>query len=56
MAIELIDRAVVAAFAAKILPERIVNFMPLTELRAWVENVRRAEARRRHGSGKRRLR
>ena len=53
---EFIDLALVAALAAKIPPERIVNFMPLTELRAWVERVRRAEARRRHGSGKRRLR
>jgi len=32
--------------AAKIPPERIVNFMPLKELRAWVEKVRGAEARR----------
>jgi DNA polymerase (family 10) len=53
---EFIDLALVAALTAKIPPERIVNFMPLTELCAWVENVRRAEARRRHGSGKRRLR
>ena len=53
---EFIDLALVAALAAKIPPERIVNFMPLTELRAWVEKVRRAEARHRHGSGKRRLR
>jgi hypothetical protein len=35
-----------AALAAKIPPERIVNFMPLKELRAWVEKVRDAEARR----------
>jgi len=53
---EFIDLALVAALAAKIPPERIVNFMPLTELRAWVEKVRRAEARRRNGSVKRRLR
>jgi DNA polymerase (family 10) len=53
---EFIDLALVAALTAKIPPERIVNFMPITELCAWVENVRRAEARRRHGSGKRRLR
>jgi hypothetical protein len=31
--------------AAKIPPEQIVNFMPLTELRGWVEKVRGAEAR-----------
>jgi histidinol phosphatase-like PHP family hydrolase len=53
---EFIDLALVAALAAKIPPERIVNFMPLTELRAWVEKARRAEARRRNGSVKRRLR
>ena len=53
---EFIDLALVAALVARIPPERIVNFMPLRELRAWGERVRRAEARRRHGSGKRRLR
>jgi hypothetical protein len=30
----------------KIPAERIVNFMTLTELRAWVEKVRGAQARR----------
>ena len=40
-----IDLALAAALAAKIPPERIVNFMPLRELRAWVEKVRSAEAR-----------
>ncbi len=45
---EFIDLALAAALAAKIPAERIVNFMPLTELRAWVEKVRRAEARRTH--------
>jgi hypothetical protein len=34
---EFIDLALAAALAAKIPPERIVNFMPLKELRAWVE-------------------
>ena len=43
---EFIDLALAAALAAKIPPERIVNFMPLKELRAWVEKVRGAEARR----------
>jgi len=43
---EFIDLALAAALAAKISPERIVNFMPLTELRAWIEKVRGAEARR----------
>ena len=48
---EFIDLALAAALAAKIPPERIVNFMPLKELRAWVEKVRRAEARA-HPHGK----
>jgi len=43
---EFIDLALAAALAAKIPAERIVNFMPLKELRAWVERVRCAEARR----------
>lgn len=44
--LEFIDLALAASLAAKIPPERIVNFMPLKELRAWVEKVRGAEARR----------
>jgi len=44
--LEFIDLALAAALAAKIPPERIVNFMPLKELRAWVDKVRGAEARR----------
>jgi histidinol phosphatase-like PHP family hydrolase len=44
--LEFIDLALAAALAAKIPPERIVNFMPLKELRAWVEKVRGAEALR----------
>jgi len=44
--LEFIDLALAAALAAKIPPERIVNFMPLKELRAWIEKVRGAEARR----------
>ena len=43
---EFIDLALAAALAAKIPPEQIVNFMPLKELRAWIEKVRNAEARR----------
>jgi len=43
---EFIDLALAAALAAKISPERIVNFMSLKELRAWIEKVRGAEARR----------
>jgi histidinol phosphatase-like PHP family hydrolase len=50
---EFIDLALAAALAAKIPPERILNFMPLTELHAWVENVRYAEARRTHPKTKR---
>jgi putative hydrolase len=44
--LEFIDLALAAALAARIPPERIVNFMPLKELRAWIEKVRAAEARR----------
>lgn len=44
--LEFIELALVAALAAKIPPHRIVNFMSLAELRAWVKNVRKAEARR----------
>src|SRR6266567_2318281 len=45
---EFIDLALAAALAVKIPPERIVNFMPLKELRAWIEKVRGAEARHTH--------
>jgi putative hydrolase len=44
--LEFIDLALAAAFAAKIPPERIVNFMSLAELRAWVQNVRYRKIRR----------
>jgi histidinol phosphatase-like PHP family hydrolase len=44
--LEFIDLALATALAAKISSERIVNFMPLKELRAWVEKMRLAEARR----------
>jgi DNA polymerase (family 10) len=43
---EFIDLALAAALKARIPPERIVNFMPLKELLAWVEKVRCAEAHR----------
>jgi histidinol phosphatase-like PHP family hydrolase len=46
--LEFIDLALAAALAAKIPPERIVNFMPLAELRAWVEDVRCRGTRRTH--------
>jgi len=46
--LEFIDLALAAALAAKIPPGRIVNFMPLTKLRAWIQNVRGAETRRAH--------
>ena len=45
--LEFIDLALAAALAAKIPADRIVNFMSLNELRAWVENVRRVQAQRR---------
>jgi len=51
--LEFIDLALAAALAAKIPPERIVNFMPLKELRDWVEKLRSAEARRIHAKAKR---
>ena len=51
-----IDLALAAALAAKIPPDRIVNFMPLKELRAWIEKVRRSEGRRTCENGKRRSR
>src|SRR5437868_10506284 len=51
--LEFIDLALAVALAAKIPPERIVNFMPLKELRAWVEKVRGAEVRRTHTKTKR---
>ncbi|HKS31940.1 MAG TPA: PHP domain-containing protein [Chthoniobacterales bacterium] len=44
--LEFIDLALTAALAAKISAERIVNFMSLNELLAWVRNVRRAQAQR----------
>jgi histidinol phosphatase-like PHP family hydrolase len=44
--LEFIDLALAAALAAKILPDRIVNFMSLNELRAWVQRVRKADTRR----------
>lgn len=44
--LEFIDLALAAALAARIPPEQIVNFMSLTELRRWIENVRRSQARR----------
>src|SRR5436190_2378164 len=46
--LEFIDLALAAALAEKIPPGRIVNFMPLTKLRAWIQNVRGAETRRAH--------
>ena len=47
---EFIDLALAAVLAAKIPAERIVNFMPLKELRAWVEKVRGADACRNRAS------
>src|SRR5947199_10564211 len=44
--LEFIDLALPAALAAKIPADRIVNFMSLNELRAWVESVRRVQVQR----------
>ena len=44
--LEFIELALAAALKAKIAPDRIVNFMSLTELRVWVKNVREADIRR----------
>jgi histidinol phosphatase-like PHP family hydrolase len=44
--LEFIDLALTTALAAKFPPERIVNFMPVAELRAWVEEVRCRRNRR----------
>jgi histidinol phosphatase-like PHP family hydrolase len=43
--LEFIDLALAATLAAKIPPERIVNFMSLDELRTWAERVRKANTR-----------
>ena len=51
--LEFIDLALAAALAAKIPPQRIVNFMPLKELRDWVGKLRSAEARRMRAKAKR---
>jgi histidinol phosphatase-like PHP family hydrolase len=51
--LEFIDLALAAALAAKIPADRIVNFMSLNELRAWVEHVRGGGARSRHTKRKR---
>jgi DNA polymerase (family 10) len=47
---EFIELGLAAALKAKIPAERIINFMPLVELRAWVEKVREREARRRRSA------
>jgi histidinol phosphatase-like PHP family hydrolase len=44
--LEFIELGLAAALKAKIPAERIINFLPLIELRAWVEKVRGREARR----------
>jgi histidinol phosphatase-like PHP family hydrolase len=44
--LEFIDLALAAALAARIPAERTINFMSVTELRAWVRRVRSAERRR----------
>jgi putative hydrolase len=47
--LEFIDLALAAALMARVPPDRIVNFMPLNKLRAWVANVRSNEDRRLNG-------
>ena len=47
--LEFIDLALAAALAAKITPERIINFMSLGELQAWVKSVRSAARKRQNG-------
>lgn len=43
--LEFIELGLAAALRAKIPAERIINFLPLPELRAWVESVRRGATR-----------
>lgn len=44
--LEFIELGLAAALKAKIPAERIVNFMPLADLKSWVTNVRRKVRRR----------
>ena len=44
--LEFIELGLAAALKAKIPAERIINFMPLTQLRQWVQNVRGGAAGR----------
>lgn len=44
--LEFIELGLAAAVKAKIPAERIVNFMPLPQLREWVQNVRQRASRR----------
>jgi histidinol phosphatase-like PHP family hydrolase len=38
--LEFVDLGLAAALRAKILPDRILNFMPILELRAWAKSLR----------------
>ena len=44
--LEFIELGLAAALKAKIPPERIINFMPATELKGWVAKLRRKSRRR----------
>lgn len=44
--LEFIDLALAAVLLAKISPERVINFMSLSQLRTWVAGVRERESRR----------
>jgi len=46
--LEFIELGLGAALKAKIPAERIINFMPIGELKQWVTRVRARKARRRH--------
>lgn len=45
-----IELGLAAALKAKIPAERVINFMPLAQLRAWVEKVRRRATRRKNAN------
>src|SRR5437762_10308169 len=44
--LEFIDLALAAVLLAKISPERVINFMSLSQLRTWVARLREGEDRR----------
>lgn len=38
--LEFIELGVAAALKAKILPDRIINFLPLSDLQTWIAELR----------------